>query len=284
MRIAVASGKGGTGKTTVAVGLAVLASRAGLPVRLGDCDVEEPNAHLFLQPSFGESVPVKAEIPVVDQDRCDHCGACGEICQFNAIACLPDRTIVFPDLCHSCAGCWLVCPRGAIATTDRVLGEVSSGPADGIACVRGRLRVGETVVPPLVREVKRRAAGDGGWVILDAPPGASCPVVETLRDADFVLLVTEPTPFGLHDLAVAVELVRSLGRPCGVVVNRAGSGDDRVERFCAEQGIEIAARLPFSRAVAEAYAHGRLAVDADPAVGDAMAGLVAWLREREVRS
>jgi MinD superfamily P-loop ATPase len=281
MRIAIASGKGGTGKTTVAVNLALTAVRLGRDVHLGDCDVEEPNTHLFLRPEISERREVSMPIPVVDQDRCRHCGLCADICQFNAIASLPDRTMVFPDLCHGCAGCWLVCPDEAIAPGRRELGELASGTADGMRFTQGRLRVGETVVPPLIQAVKQATVGSP-WVILDAPPGTTCPVVETMRGADFVVLVTEPTPFGLHDLELAVALTRKLALPCGVVVNRALPGHDLIDTYCEEHGVAILARIPFRRAVAEACAEGALAVDADEEVAAALVDLFQALQVREV--
>jgi MinD superfamily P-loop ATPase len=281
MRIAVASGKGGTGKTTVAVNLALTAARSGLAVHLCDCDVEEPNARLFLDVEFGAPRDVTVPVPVVDAAICSHCGSCAEICAFNAIACLPDRTLVFVDLCHSCGGCWLACPRAAIAQGSRSLGELASGAGRELSATQGVLRVGETVVPPLIRAVKA-AAGSAPWVILDAPPGTACPVVETMKGVDYVLLVTEPTPFGLHDLELAVRLTRALGLPCGVVVNRAGATPDLIDDFCGREGLAVLARIPFRRAVAAACAEGRLAIEADEDVAAAMAGLFHSLRDREV--
>ena len=281
MRIAIASGKGGTGKTTVAVNLALTAVRAGLDVHLGDCDVEEPNAHLFLEPELTPAVPVRVPVPVLDPEICSHCGACAEICEFNAIACLPDRTMIFPDLCHSCSGCWLVCPTGAIRPGERIIGEVATGTAHGMAFTHGALRVGESVVPPLIEAVKERTT-DKPWVILDAPPGATCPVVATLKDADFVILVTEPTPFGLHDLALATRLARALGRPCGVVVNRAVPGQDIIEHFCDREGVPLLARIPFRREIAAACAEGALAVDMDADVARAMQDILRALQRQEV--
>jgi MinD superfamily P-loop ATPase len=281
MRIAIASGKGGTGKTTVAVNLAFTAARAGFEVHLGDCDVEEPNAHLFLDPDLGPAAEVRVPVPVIDPDRCHHCGACAGICEFNAIACLPDRTMVFPDLCHGCGGCWLVCPHGAVTQSERILGEVASGKAGEFSFTQGVLRVGETLVPPLIAAVKQRANG-APWVILDAPPGTTCPVVATMKDADYVVLVTEPTPFGLHDLALAVKLARGLGRPCGVVVNRAQPGRNLIENYCAREGLRLLARIPFRREVAAACAEGVLAVDVDRSVADAMYDLLQELLRQEV--
>jgi MinD superfamily P-loop ATPase len=281
MRVAIASGKGGTGKTTVAVNLALTAARAGQPVHLCDCDVEEPNAHLFLAPNFHEQRPVTAPIPRVDEDRCTHCGECAEICEFQAIACLPDRTLVFPELCHGCSGCWLVCPNQAITQDRRLLGEVATGTAQGLRFTHGRLKVGEVLVPPLIAAVKAKADG-APWAVFDAPPGTACPVIETLRDVDYAVLVAEPTPFGLHDLALAAALARALGRRFGVVVNKAVEGRSEVDRYCAREGIDILARIPFRRRLAEACAEGALAIDVDTDVAAAIAGLFAALREQEV--
>jgi MinD superfamily P-loop ATPase len=283
MRIAVASGKGGTGKTTVAVNLALIAARAGQTVHLGDCDVEEPNAHLFLNPDYDFVRPVMVPVPVVDHDACNHCGECAAFCEFNAIACLPEKTMIFDDLCHSCSGCWLVCPHEAMTPSERSLGTVSSGTADGLAFTQGRLRVGETLVPPLIQAVKE-VTGDESWVILDAPPGTTCPVVETLRDADYVVLVTEPTPFGQHDLALALDLTRKLGIPCGVVINRASAAHSPVDDYCVREGVDILARIPFRREVAEACAEGGLAIEADPEVAAVMTELFRTLQSQGVKT
>jgi MinD superfamily P-loop ATPase len=281
MKIAIASGKGGTGKTTVAVNLAVAAQRAGRPVHLCDCDVEEPNAHLFLDYRPVATRPISEPLPVIDPDACVNCGRCGEICAFNAIACLPGRTLVLPELCHGCGGCWRVCEFEAIRPADRMIGEITTGSADGLAFTTGRLEVGELRSSPLIAAVKRTAEAKD-FVLLDCPPGTTCPVVEALRDVDYVVLVTEPTPFGLHDLQLAADLVRKLDLPCGVVVNRDVEVGDPVGEFCAHRGIEILARLPFRRGVAEVCAEGGLALDADPDFAAALGSLADRLAQREV--
>lgn len=262
MRIAVASGKGGTGKTTVSTNLARVLSRAH-GVQYLDCDVEEPNGHLFLHPELPASYEAKTLVPQVDEALCIHCGKCSGICRFHAITSLANMTLTFPELCHGCGGCVRICPEGAITAVGRTIGVVECGMAGGVDFVHGRLNVGEAMSPPLIRDVVSRARQDC-IVVMDAPPGTSCPVVATLRNADKVVLVAEPTAFGLHDLTLAVDLVRELSLPCGVFVNRADIGDDRVERFCSEQEIPIWGRLPHSRQIAEAYSRGVLAVDAVP--------------------
>ncbi len=260
MKIAVASGKGGTGKTTVAVNLARAIPE---PVRLLDCDVEEPNCHIFLNPDVAHREPVGVPMPVVDESKCNACGECSKICQYHAIACLKTKPITFPELCHGCGGCALICPTGAITEVQREVGIVERGRSGQVDFVQGRMHVGQAMSPPVIRAVKRYAKGQGVTVI-DCPPGTSCPVVTALKDCDFVLLVTEPTPFGLHDLRLAVEVVRQLTLPFGVVVNRADVGDDRVTDYCKKEDIPILLLIRDDRRIAEAYSRGELAVDVLP--------------------
>jgi MinD superfamily P-loop ATPase len=262
MRIAIASGKGGTGKTTVAVNLACVIAECGQTVQYLDCDVEEPNGHIFLKPEITATESVGIPVPVVDEKKCTGCRKCAEVCQYHAIAVL-QKALVFPELCHGCGGCVLVCPTGALREQDRSIGVVELGSSAKIEFVQGRLNVGEPMAPPLIRAVKRKAIADG-VAILDAPPGTSCPVVTTVRDADYVLLVTEPTPFGLNDLKLAVEMIRQLGVRHGVVINRADSGDHRVREFCEAEKIPILHELPDDRRLAVAYSRGRLAVSVLP--------------------
>ncbi len=258
MRIAIASGKGGTGKTTVAVNLACVLADSGQTVQYLDCDVEEPNGHIFLKPQITASESGGIPVPVVDEQKCTGCRKCSEVCQYHAIAVLK-KALVFPELCHGCGGCALVCPEGAIREENRSIGVVETGQANGVAFVQGRLNVGEPMAPPLIRAVKKKAITDG-VAIFDAPPGTSCPVVTTVRDADYVLLVTEPTPFGLNDLKLAVEMIRQLGIRHGVVINRADSGDQRVRDYCEAENIPILHELPDDRRLAEAYSRGHMAV------------------------
>ncbi len=262
MRIAVASGKGGTGKTTLSTNLAYIEAKKGRSVTYVDCDVEEPNGHLFLKPEIHSSKPVGITVPVVDENQCNHCGLCGEICVYSAIVCLKEQVLVFPEMCHSCGGCWLVCPEQAISQTPREMGRVETGRADSVQFVQGILNIGEAMSPPVIRSVKE-SIPESDVVILDAPPGTSCPVIETIRGCDYVILVTEPTPFGLNDLILAVEMVRALNDPFGVVINRADLGNTEVKEYCRRQQIPILAEIPDNRRVAEFYSQGDL-------IGEAM--------------
>jgi len=261
-RIAIASGKGGTGKTTVAVNLAWVLAARGVATQYLDCDVEEPNGHLFLKPQTTVSEPVGIPVPVVDEALCTACGACAEACQYHAIA-VVRKPLVFAELCHGCGGCALACPTRAIREEQRPIGVVEAGHAGRVRFVQGRLNVGEVLAPPLIRAVKQQAQSQG-VALLDAPPGTACPVVTTIRAVDAVLLVTEPTPFGLNDLRLAVETVRQLKVPCGVVVNRAGAGDGRVRTYCQGEGLTILAELPDERRAAEVCSRGQMLVETVP--------------------
>ena len=265
MKIAIASGKGGTGKTTLAVslGLALAEDHAsgsggpGAPL-LMDCDVEAPDAHLFLSPVWEEEKAVEILIPAIERDRCTLCGDCTEACQFNALALLGEQVMVFPELCHGCGSCTLICPEAAIREVPRGLGRIQRGKAGTMPFLDGLLNVGEAMAVPVIHALKEAGSADAGTtILLDAPPGTSCPMVETVKGADFVLLVTEPTPSGLHDLELAVEAVRELEIPQGVIINRVGVGDDRVDDFCRREGIPVLLRIPFQRDIAEGLARGK---------------------------
>jgi MinD superfamily P-loop ATPase len=266
MKIAVASGKGGTGKTTVATCLAWTARQQGRDVLYLDCDVEEPNAHLFLKPDITETRKLTIPFPDVDESRCTACGECDRICQFSAIIVMGGKCMTFPDMCHACGGCMLACPEKCITEKQREVGVLETGVAlGGAAFVHGLLRVGEALSVPLIREVKKAAwAQAHDLVIMDSPPGTSCPVIATVRDCDYVLLVTEPTPFGLHDLGLAADMVRALKLPTGVVINRAGGDDGLALRFCREHDLPVIAEIPEDRKVAQAYSRGLLPVEAVP--------------------
>ncbi|MFP4037618.1 MAG: P-loop NTPase [Desulfobacteraceae bacterium] len=260
MIISVASGKGGTGKTTVATNLAM--SIEG-DVQLLDCDVEEPNAHLFIRPEMDSSETVTAPVPEIDEEKCTLCGKCSEICQFNAISVIADTVLTFPELCHSCGGCVQVCPEHAVTEGSRPLGLIEQGHRDGLEFVHGMLRVGEAMSPPLIRKVRQKIK-PGALVIIDAPPGTSCPVIASMKGADFILLVTEPTPFGLYDLELAVGAVEILGIKCGLVINRSDMGDERVKEYAQSKGIPVLLEIPFDRAIAEAYSRGDMVIEAIP--------------------
>jgi MinD superfamily P-loop ATPase len=260
MKITIASGKGGTGKTTVSVNLA---RTMGVRVQLLDCDVEEPNAHLFLRGNMVIEEIVNIPVPHVDETLCDGCGECSKFCEYHAIVILGKTPLIFPEMCHGCGGCAMVCPPKAIMEVGRRIGVVKTRAAENITLIGGRLDVGVAMAPPLIREVKKRLQNNL-LAILDAPPGTSCPVIATIRDTDMVLLVTEPTPFGLNDLMLAVDMVREIKIPFGVIVNRVGSGDDRVHVFCQKEGIPILLEIPDDRRIAESYSRGILMVDALP--------------------
>lgn len=279
MRIAIASGKGGTGKTTIATNLAVSLARAGRAVQYLDCDVEEPNGHIFLKPVLTTTEDVTVGVPEVDEARCMGCGRCGELCQYSAIVCIKERVMVFEQLCHSCGGCMAVCPMDAIEEVPRKIGIAQYGHSNGVAFGHGMLNIGAIQTPALIRHVQRSASQDA-TVILDAPPGTSCPVIQAVKEADFVLLVTEPTPFGLNDLELAVGMVRVLKLPFAVAVNRCDIGDDGVVEYCRKEGIDIALELPNDRRIAEAYSRGLMIVDAVPEYAAGFQQLHEFIGER----
>jgi len=263
MQIAVASGKGGTGKTTIATNLACAIAQTGTAVQYLDCDVEEPNGHIFLKPDIEETQDVTVGVPEVYQDKCTGCGKCGQLCQYSAIACVKGKVLVFEELCHSCGGCMAICPEGAITEKQRRIGVAEFGKSNSIYFGHGKLNIGAVQTPALIRYVKQRAVKEA-ITILDVPPGTSCPVIEAIKASDLVLLVTEPTPFGLNDLKLAVGMVRELKLPFAVAINRCDIGDDRVVRYCQQQDIEILLEIPNERLVAEAYSQGIKIIDALP--------------------
>jgi MinD superfamily P-loop ATPase len=252
MIISIASGKGGTGKTLVATSLAL---SLGKQVQILDCDVEEPNVHILLWPTIVESKPVCIPVPKIDKAKCTYCGECAKVCAYHALAVVKKLVLVFPELCHGCGACSYLCPAKAISEEGREIGVVETGYAGEIDFVQGRLNIGEAMAPPVIREVKQ-LVNRKKTAIIDASPGTSCPVVEAVRDSDFCLLVTEPTPFGLHDLSLAVDMVKALGISCGIVLNRAGGTYSKVEEYCLEQNIPLLMKIPLDMEIARLYSKG----------------------------
>lgn len=268
MIISVASGKGGTGKTTIAVNLALaLAKDKEKNVQFLDCDVEEPNAHLFLKPIIVNSESVEIPVPKVDEKKCIYCGKCAEVCVFNAIAVTKNKVLVFPGLCHGCGACTLFCPEKAISEEGNEIGILEEGKAGSISFIHGLLNIGEPMAPPIIRKIKKKIKKDYNdnrdnnitnhhITLIDAPPGTSCPVIESIKDSDYTILVTEPTPFGLHDLILAVEVLQKLKIPHGVVLNKCDSGDHKVEEYCEKNNIPILLSIPLDKEIAVAYSKG----------------------------
>ncbi|MBL7084658.1 MAG: ATP-binding protein [Candidatus Omnitrophica bacterium] len=259
MNISVASGKGGTGKTTVAVNLALSINN----VQFLDCDVEEPNAHLFIKPHIKNKVPVFIPVPEIDKNKCDFCGKCAQVCAYNAIAVLKSDILVFKELCHGCGSCSYFCPQKAIKEVDKEIGFVEIGTQGNLQFIHGRLNIGEAMSPPLIRAVKQHI-NSTRTVIIDVPPGTSCPVIEAIKGSDFCILVTEPTPFGLYDLTLAVEVLRKLKIPFGAVINRSDLGNKKTDDYCKRENIPILMRIPFKKEIASAYSKGEAIVKAFP--------------------
>ncbi len=255
MKIVIASGKGGTGKTTIAVNLALALKNNKHNVSLLDCDVEEPNAHLFIKPVSNQVNEVGIPIPQIDTELCDYCGLCAARCSFKALAVIKDNVLIFDHLCHGCGGCAYFCPSKAITEVERPIGVVEKGAANGLDFVHGKLNTGEAMAPPLINKVKAEIK-PGNINIIDAPPGTSCPVVTSMMDCDYCILVTEPTPFGLSDLSLAVNLTEKMGIKAGVVINRCDMGDNMVEDFCKENDLEVLLKIPWDRNLAVSYAEG----------------------------
>jgi len=282
VKIAVASGKGGTGKTTVSTCLAALLAESQ-PVALVDLDVEEPNTQLFLNGQLVHEDLVPKHIPRWEPEPCTNCGLCQTVCNFGAFLSLPDEVMVFPELCHACFACSELCPEDALPMQAIPMGVLRHAEHQDLALMESRLDIGQEQAVPLIKTTLDYLAAtipDTTLTILDAPPGTSCPVIAATRHADLVVLVTEPTPFGLHDLSLAVETVRLLGRPMLVVINRHGLGDDAVERYCQAEGLQVAARIPHSREVAGLYAQGKLPLDV-PEFRQALEQLAAVVISRQ---
>ena len=258
MRVCLASGKGGTGKTLLATNLADHLARHFKGVNYLDADVEEPNGFLFLKPEVDGVVRVAVSVPTLKNESCSACGVCADFCAFNALVAVDKGILVFNELCHSCGGCQLVCPEKALTERLREVGTLRRGRRDKLSCSDGRLDVGEPRAVPVIESLLERS-GDDKLTIIDAPPGTACNATAVVGRCDFVILVTEPTPFGLHDLRLAVEMCRLLEKPAVAVINRSDLGDDAVRRYLSESGVRIIAELPFERGIADAYAAGELA-------------------------
>ena len=272
MRIAIASGKGGTGKTTIATNLAFVLATQGRQVQLLDCDVEEPNCHIFVNPAFESSKPITIPVPVVDKEKCIGCGTCGEVCQYGAIVCLKTNVMVFDEMCHGCGGCMRFCPEEAITEKEKEVGIVEIGHAKNFHFLHGKLKIGQVMAPAVIRGVKA-AAAKSDITIIDAPPGTSCSVIEAVRDVDLVILATEPTPFGLNDLELAVDMVRALDLRFAVAINRCDIGDEAVKQYCTAEGITVILDIPDDRRIARAYSLGEIASEVLPEYAELFSSL-----------
>jgi MinD superfamily P-loop ATPase len=274
MIISIASGKGGTGKTTVSTNLALSLKES----QLLDCDVEEPNSHIFIKPYFKERTEVFIPVPEVDGDKCNGCGKCQEVCVYNAIAVVRNKTLIFRELCHGCGACSYLCPENALKEVKKEIGITETGIKNHLLFSHGKLKIGEMMAPPLIRAVKEKAKKDKA-VIIDAPPGTACPMISTIKDSDFVILVTEPTPFGLNDLTLAVEVVRKLKIPLGVIINKSDIGNDDVSNYCRKENIPILMQIPFKREIAVAYSEGIPLIEAFPQYKNEFVSLYQKIRK-----
>ena len=264
MKIAIASGKGGTGKSTISTNLAYLLSKSEKNIALVDCDVEEPNCHIFLKPSYNDRQKTYITIPKINSDKCIKCGKCAEVCQFNALAFVQDKVLLFSDLCHGCESCKINCPANAIEDDKRNIGEIESGKAYDFYFIQGKSRIGEAMSSPLIKATKKYAdLKDINIQILDCPPGTSCPVISAVNGVTYVILVTEPTPFGFNDLKLAVGVMRKMNLPFGIVINRSSENDKLIENWATEEKIDILTKIPDSIEVAKCYSKGQLILEAN---------------------
>lgn len=275
MIITIASGKGGTGKTTIATNLALSIENN---VQLLDCDVEEPNAHIFIKPKIIKKKSVVVPVPQIDEDKCTRCGKCAEVCAYNAIAVLSKKVLVFPELCHSCGSCQYFCPTNAITEVDRQIGILEIGIKDNLDFIHGKLKIGEVIATPVIKEVKSQINASK-TVIIDAPPGTTCPVIESLKGSDFCILVTEPTPFGLNDLILAVEVLQKMKISFGVVINRSDLGNKKTEKYCQKENIPILMKIPFKKEIALAYSQGIPIINKFPEYKDQFKSLIYKIKK-----
>ena len=279
MKISIASGKGGTGKTLVATSMAVsLASPGEGQITVADCDVEEPNAYLFFpERILLERKECQVPVPVIDEAKCTHCGKCSEVCAYHALAVLPETVLLFPELCHGCGACTIICPEEAVSETSRSVGEIFRARSGGVEIIWGELALGEARTTPLIKAVKERAGGE--MVIVDCPPGTSCSLVESVRGTDFCLLVTEPTPFGLYDLDIALKVLEKMNIPRAVLVNKSGMGDRNVYKYLEERNIPLLMEIPLDRKIAELYSRGEIFAEKMPEWKAKFAGMVREIEE-----
>jgi len=270
MIISIASGKGGTGKTMVSTNLALSIED---DVQLLDCDVEEPNAHIFIRPEFFDKKSVLVPVPLIDYKKCTFCGKCASICAFNAIVVISKKVLIFPELCHHCGSCQYFCSTKAISEIENEIGVVEFGKKDNLEFIHGKLNIGEVIPTPVIKDVKKYI-DKSKTVIIDVPPGTSCPVIESVKGSDFCILVTEPTPFGLNDLILAVEVLRKMKIPFGVIINRCDLGNKKTEKYCVKENIPILMSIPFKKEIATAYSKGILLVEISPKYKEQFCGLL----------
>ncbi len=278
MIISIASGKGGTGKTTVATNLALSITEN---VQLLDCDVEEPNAHIFIKPKTIKKTSVTVPIPQVTTDKCTLCGKCADICAYNAIVVLPNKVLIFPELCHSCGACQYFCPTKAINEIDKQIGFIEIGQKDNLEFIQGKLKIGEVFAPTVIKAVKKYI-NPSKTIIIDAPPGTTCPVIESLKESDFCILVTEPTPFGLNDFILAVEVLQKMKIPFGAVINRSDLGNKDVELYCQQENIDILMKIPFKKEIALSYSKGELIINKFPEYKEKFQNLFEKIKKHSI--
>jgi len=274
MKIAIASGKGGTGKSTVATNLVYSLSHRHKNLCLLDCDVEEPNCHIFLKPQFNKTETVYVDTPEINAEKCVKCGKCAQVCQFNALAFIKSQVLVFPELCHGCGSCALACPADAITDKGREVGVIEEETGEEFSFIHGKLRIGEAMSPPLIKAVKKSAENRFEYQVWDCPPGTSCPAIAAVYGADYVFMVTEPTPFGLYDLKLGVEVIKKLELPFGIIINRSCENDVLIEKYAEEENIKILTRIPDDRRIAECYSRGELVLKSLPEYSSAFEPLL----------
>ena len=275
MKIAVLSGKGGTGKTFVSVNLAVALGKCSYL----DCDVEEPNGQLFFKPEISEEHKVVEMMPAFDKEKCDGCRKCVEFCKFNALAFIAGRPFVFPEVCHPCGGCTMVCPQDAVSSEEKEVGKVQIGKADNVDFVCGSMNIGEASGVPIIKEIFKRTP-ENPWIMVDCPPGSGCMAMESISNVDYCILVAEPTEFGRQNLEMVYKLVKIFNKPIGVVLNKCTDERNPSEEFCAENGIDVIGRLPFSRVTGRETAQGNIIYNIDNQMKEEFDQICCRLKEK----